>query len=110
MDLLAREFDAITFRDVVEFCDQKVVENAELDYKQVLPRDISKHFAAMSNRYGGLIIVGVTEDSNGKPVTDEGIVDDGKQIDRVHQIANTVRPLPTYQVRTTDKVNGKSSY
>jgi hypothetical protein len=50
----------------------------------------------MSNRYGGLIIVGVEEDrQTGKPSKCEGITDDGKQIDRVHQFAN-VRPLPTY--------------
>jgi hypothetical protein len=57
MDLFAQDFESITFRDVVDFCDQRIVENTELDYKQELPRDLSKHFAAMSNRYGGLIIV-----------------------------------------------------
>jgi hypothetical protein len=108
MDLLARDFEAITFQDIVDFCDQKIVENTELDYKQELPRDLSKHFAAMSNRFGGLVIVGVVEDTaTGMPDTYEGIVNDGKQIDRVHQFANTVRPLPTYHVRTTNQVNGK---
>ena len=62
MDLLAQDFGTIAFQDVVEFCGQKIVENAELDYKKVLPKDLTKHFAAMSNRYGGLIIVGVEED------------------------------------------------
>jgi hypothetical protein len=109
MDLLAQDFGTITFQDVVGFCDQKIVENTELDYKQVLPKDLTKHFAAMSNRYGGLIIVGVEEDrQTGKPSKYEGIADDGKQIDRVHQFANNVRPLPTYDVRTTDDVNGKA--
>ena len=108
MDLLAQDFGTITFQHVVDFCKQKIVENTELDYKLVLPRDLTKHFAAMSNRYGGLIIVGVEEDSQtGPPVKWEGIVNDGKQIDRVHQFANNVRPLPTYDVRMTDEVNGK---
>ena len=62
MDLLAQDFDAITFQDIVGFCDQKIVESTELDYKQRIPRDLTKHFSAMSNRYGGLIIVGVEED------------------------------------------------
>ena len=62
----------------------------------------------MSNRYGGLIIIGVEEDSQtGLPSRYEGITNDGKQIDRIHQFANNVRPLPTYEVRTTDEVNGK---
>jgi hypothetical protein len=108
MDLLAQPFDTITFQDVVDFCDQKIVENTELDYKQVIPKDLAKHVAAMSNQYGGLIIVGVEEDpATGEPATAEGIVKDGKQVDRVHQFANNVRPLPTYDVRTTDEANGK---
>jgi hypothetical protein len=108
MDLLAQPFDTITFQDVVDFCDQKIVENTVLDYKLVTPNGLAKHFAAMSNRYGGLIIVGVEEDSQtGKPSRYEGIADDGKEIDRVHQLANNVRPLPTYDVRATDAVNGK---
>jgi hypothetical protein len=108
MDLLAQDFGTITFQDVVNFCDQQIVENTELDYKQVVPKDLTKHFAAMSNRYGGLIIVGVEEDSaTGLPVKYDGMVNDGKQIDRVHQFANNVRPLPTYAVRMTDEVNGK---
>jgi hypothetical protein len=109
MDLLAQTFDTITFQDVVDFCDQKIVENTELDYKMVIPKDLTKHFAAMSNRYGGLIIVGVQEDTaTGVPSAYEGIVNDGKQIDRVHQFANNVRPLPTYDVRMTDEVKGKA--
>jgi hypothetical protein len=44
----------------VDFCDQQIVESTELDYKQVIPRDLTKHFA-MSDRFGGLIIIGVEE-------------------------------------------------
>ena len=92
----------------MEFCDQQIVESTELDYKQVVPRDLTKHFAAMSNRFGGLIIIGVEEDpQTGLPSKYEGIVNDGKLIDRVHQFANNVRPLPSYHVRTTDEVGGK---
>jgi hypothetical protein len=108
MDLLAQDFATITFQNVIDFCDQKIVESAELDYKQAIPRDLTKHFSAMSNRYGGLIIVGVEEDPRtGLPARYEGIANDGKLIDRIHQFANNVRPLPTYHVRTTDEVYGK---
>jgi hypothetical protein len=72
----------------VDFCDQKIVENVELDYKQVIPGGLAKHFAAMSNRYGGLIIGGAGEDpQTGKPSRYDGVADDGKQIDRVHRLA-----------------------
>ena len=38
MDLLAQDFGIITFQDVVDFCDQEIVENVELDYEQVIPQ------------------------------------------------------------------------
>src|SRR6266446_6437007 len=108
MDLLAQDFNTITFQDVVDFCDQKIVESTELDYKRVIPRELAKHVAAMSNQYGGLIIIGVEEDpKTGTPSKYEGITNDGKLIDRIHQVANNVRPLPSYTVRTTDEGKGK---
>lgn len=108
MDLLVQDFSAITFQNVVDFCGQQIAEGTELDYKQEIPRDLRKHFAAMSNRYGGLIIIGVEEDPRtGLPSSYEGLVNDGKLIDRIHQFANNVRPLPSYAVRTTNEVNGK---
>jgi hypothetical protein len=44
MGLLAQDFGTITFQDVVGFCDQKIVENVELDYMQVIPSGLAKHF------------------------------------------------------------------
>lgn len=109
LDLLAQDINTITFQDVVDFCNQQIVESTELDYKQIIPRDLTKHFAAMSNRFGGLIIVGVEEDQQtGLPSMYEGLVNDGKLTDRVHQFANNVRPLPSYHVRTTEEVGGKA--
>jgi hypothetical protein len=108
VDLLAQNFDTITFQDIVNFCNEKIVEGTELDYKKVIPRDLTKHFAAMSNQRGGLIIVGVEEDSaTGVPAKAEGIPNDDKVIDRVHQFANNVRSLPSYRVRVTNEVTGK---
>jgi hypothetical protein len=94
MDLLAQDFGIITFQDVAGFCDQKIVENVELDYKQVIPSGLAKHFAAMSNRYGGLITVGAEEDpQTGKPSRYEGIADDAAGMgafcaDVVSRVAN----------------------
>jgi hypothetical protein len=42
-----------------------------------------------------------------KPSRYEGIADDSKQIDGVHQFANNIRRLPTHAVQTTNEVNGK---
>lgn len=107
INLLARNIYDITFDDVVEFCQQKVLESVQLDYKQNIPRDLAKHFATFSNTQGGLIIIGVGEDSaTGLPTTYDGIPNDSKHVDRIHQFAANVTPLPTYDVRTTDEQSG----
>lgn len=107
INLLARNIHEITFDDVVDFCEQKVLESVQLDYKQSVPGDLAKHFATFSNTQGGLIIIGVGEDAKGLPTTCDGVVNDGKLVDRIHQIAANVTPLPTYDVCITDEQGGK---
>lgn len=108
INLLARNIHDITFDDVVEFCRQKVLESVQLDYKLNIPKDLAKHFATFSNTQGGLIIIGVGEDSaTGLPTTYDGIPNDSKHVDRIHQFAANVTPLPTYDVRATDEQSGK---
>jgi len=108
MNLFTKSFQDVTFEDVVESCDEGTIENAVLDYKAVVPRDLSKHFATFSNTHGGLIIIGVEEDeSTGRPSKYEGIVYDAKDIDRIHQFAAQVSPFPRYQVKLTNEVGGK---
>jgi hypothetical protein len=106
VNLLAKNIHDITFDDVVEFCKQKVIEGTQLDYKLKMPKDLAKHFATFSNTQGGLIIIGVGEDTKGLPTTFDGVPNDGKLIDQVHQFAANVTPLPTYTVRTIDEQKG----
>lgn len=106
VNLLARNIHEITYDDVVEFCKQKVLESVQLDYKLNIPKDLTKHFATFSNTQGGLIIIGVGEDAQGLPTTSNGVLNEGKLVDRIHQIAANVTPLPTYDVCTTDEQNG----
>src|SRR6476469_7751648 len=108
MSLHNKPFHKITFQDVVDLCDAETLESVTLDYKAVLPRDLSKHFATFSNTLGGLIIIGVEEDpKTGKPFKYEGISFESKLIDQIHQHASNVIPYPTFEVRPTDEVNGK---
>jgi hypothetical protein len=106
MNLLTKHIHDIKFSDVVEFCDQKILEGVQLDYKLKMPKDLAKHFATFSNTQGGLIIVGVGEDDKGLPTTHEGMKNDGKLVDQVHQFAANVNPLPSYDVWITDEVGG----
>jgi hypothetical protein len=106
VNLLTKNIHDITFENVVEFCKQKVIEGTQLDYKLKTPKDLAKHFATFSNTQGGLVIIGVGEDSKGLPTTYDGVPNDGKLIDQIHQFAANVTPLPTYTVRATDEQNG----
>lgn len=108
MNILTKPFHEISFTDVVDCCKAGTIESAVLDYKQTMPSDLAKHFATFSNTHGGLIIIGVEEDSaTGKPKTYEGLVFESKLIDQVNQFAANVSPFPRYEVRVTDEKAGK---
>lgn len=109
MKILTEPINTITFEDVVSFCDEGHIESIQLDYKKQLSNTgLAKHFAAFSNTRGGVIIIGVDEDKkNGKPKDYDGVQDDGKLVDRIHQYASKVTPRPHYEVSRTNEVNGK---
>ena len=107
MDITRQDINKITFKDVVDFCEQKVIENLFLDYKKDKPGDLSKQIAAFSNASGGLIVIGVEEDANSYPAKWEGVVNINKPVDQIHQMANNVVPLPTYELAATNEVGGR---
>ncbi len=108
MDILNKPIDSFTFEDIVNFCQQGQIEGYQIDYKKELPKKgLAKHFAAFSNSRGGVIIIGVEEDTSGKPKTFDGIVFDSKIADKIHQYATSVDPRPLYDLHVTNEVNGK---
>jgi hypothetical protein len=109
MDVLNKPIGGMTFEKVVEFCKEGHPEGVQVDYKRDFPSNgFAKHFAAFSNTRGGVIIIGVEEDKkSGVPLKWEGVVKDAKQIERIHQTAGNVEPVPSYDVHTTDEVEGK---
>lgn len=109
MKLLNTPLKDLNFEDVVDFCKEKEVEGVQVDYKKEFPqKGLAKHFASFSNTRGGIIIIGVEEDTKtGTPVKWVGVKNEGKLIDRVHQFAANVEPLPNYEVATTNEVKGK---
>ena len=109
MKLLNTPVKDLTFDDVIVFCKEKQVEGVQIDYKKEFPqKGLAKHFASFSNKRGGIIIIGVEEDTKtGIPIKWEGVKNEGKLIDRVHQFAANVEPLPNYEVATTNEVGGK---
>ena len=60
----------LTYDDVVAFCEQRLPENKQLDYKFMLPKNhekFAKTIASFANAMGGMIIVGVQDDKDDKP-------------------------------------------
>ncbi len=108
MDILNKPITSMSFADIVDFCKLKIIEGVSLEYKQDFPKDLAKQFVTFSNTQGGLIIIGVAEDpKTGLPEKWDGIDITAKPIDRVYQVAANVIPFPSFEVTTTDEVDGK---
>lgn len=109
MYILNRSVKSLSFSDIVSFCKEGIPEGVQIDYKKEFPqKGFAKHFAALSNTRGGIIVIGVEEDKkSGLPSAWEGVVKDAKQIEKIHQEAGNVEPIPSYDVHMTDEVEGK---
>ena len=108
MDILNKPINSFSFEDVSSFCQQGHIEGIQLDYKRDLPpKGLAKHFAAFSNTRGGVMIIGVEEDKkSSKPATWKGVKNSGKLVDRIHQYASSVEPIPSYEVHVTNEKRG----
>jgi hypothetical protein len=109
MNIFNNPVSNLSFSDIAQFCKEGQIEGVQLDYKRELPsKGLAKHFSSFSNTRGGLLIIGVEEDSKtGKPITWDGLVFDTKLVDKIHQFASSVVPRPAYDVHVTDEQNGK---
>jgi len=68
--IFGKPVEGVTFEDILSFCELKIPEGINLDYKQdlSLPTKLAKSIATFANTRGGLILVGVVDDSDDKPV------------------------------------------
>jgi len=66
--LYRKQIDQISWDDVTNFCEQGIAENTYLDYKEAFPKNFSKSISSFANTLGGLILIGVQEDKQNKPV------------------------------------------
>lgn len=109
MDILNKPIKDFTFANVVSFCQEGHREGLQIDYKRDLPSGgLAKFFSAFSNTRGGIIIIGVEEDrTTGIPTAWDGIDNNAQSIERVHQWASNVEPIPSYEVHATDEQGGK---
>jgi len=61
-----KKIEDVTYKDIIDFCNEQIRENISLDYKEIIGVGLAKTIAAMANTVGGLIIIGV-EDQDSKP-------------------------------------------
>lgn len=66
--LYIKNIEETTWDDIENFCQQKLSEGAYLDYKEDFPKYLEKTISAMANTVGGIILIGVAEDDENKPV------------------------------------------
>lgn len=65
-----KPFHDLTFEDIVHFCERRIPEGKQLDYKYQLPKNyekFAKTIASFANALGGTLIIGVQDDKNDKP-------------------------------------------
>lgn len=60
-------------KDIEDFCAERIKEGFYLDYKKDFRNDLAKLICAFANTWGGIILIGVDEDGDGKPTTVDGI-------------------------------------
>ena len=66
--LYTKRITDIEWNDVVDFCNQRIQEGATLDYKKDFPNNLQKTIASFANTMGGIILIGVDEDNENKPI------------------------------------------
>ena len=66
--ICTKPINGIDWGDVENFCQQQIREGAFLDYKVDFPSQLEKTISAMANALGGVIIIGVEENDENKPI------------------------------------------
>jgi len=66
--LYIKQRDQITWDDVQSFCEQGISERGHLDYKKDFPAHLERIIAAMANTHGGIILIGVDENHENRPI------------------------------------------
>ena len=63
-----QNIETITWEHIENFCKNKIPEGVYLDYKKDFPKHLEKIISSMANTLGGIILIGVEEDDENKPV------------------------------------------
>jgi hypothetical protein len=104
--LFGDRLDAVPHANSVAFVNSGVMESYDLDLKATLcgstdsdKRDLGCDVAAMANTAGGVILLGVGEDAQGRAATAPGVPLSDAEHRRIRQVvAAQVGPLPVFDI------------
>jgi hypothetical protein len=104
--LFGARLEHATHHQVAAFVTNTVAEAYDLDFKATLygksdkdRRDLAGDVAALANTAGGVIVVGIAEDSQARAAAAPGVALSDAEVGRIRQIvASQVSPLPTLDV------------
>ena len=65
--IFSKPIEELNIDDVKTFCDKGIKEGFVLDYKEDFPRNLAKSICAFANTSGGVILIGIKENDEGKP-------------------------------------------
>ena len=100
------QLDAVAYAQVVALVTNRISESYDLDFKATLygtsdraKRDLGSDVAAMANTAGGMVVLGVDDDDQGRAAGAPGITLSDSEYGRIRQIvASQVSPLPLFDV------------
>jgi hypothetical protein len=71
--IYTKDIASISFDDVQNFYNLRIREGLRIDYKRDFPSELERIVASFANTAGGVILIGVDEDSTNKPSSLLGI-------------------------------------
>jgi predicted HTH transcriptional regulator len=117
---LARLFGASprswTAKQIRAAVERREVEDFDLEFKGPLytpneNEELGKDIAALANYIGGVIVLGVEEDAEGRAVSSPGVELNGKEIDRIHQaLAGNLAPVPAVEIQLVPDESGSRGF
>jgi len=103
--LYTKKIEEITYKDIVDFCNEQIRENINLDYKEAIDSSLSKTIAAMANTWGGLIVIGAEDDDSKPRLPLKGVESKGHLREQINNIilGNITPPIfPEIQICPSD--------
>jgi hypothetical protein len=109
--IFGKTLSAITYSDIVQFCEKQIKESIYLDYKKDFssPENIAKTIAAFANTLGGWLIIGVEDNGDDLPSLPSTGIDFTPQIELrvIDIIVGSIVPavIPHIHVCTPNEQN-----